>query len=67
MLIAFLIRDEDDWEAWRQSVCQVQGKPIINVADKAPLLHGHGFEREGAVDEVETFDDDNDDDDDLTG
>ncbi len=64
MLIAFLIRDEDDWKAWRQSVSHVQGKAIINVADKAPSMHGHGSEREGAVDEVEAFDDD---DDDLTG
>lgn len=64
MLIAFLIRDEDDWRLWRQSVSQVSGKAIINVADKAPLLHGHGSEREGAIEEVEAFDDSDEDDDD---
>ena len=67
MLIAFLIRDEADWRIWRRSVSQVSGKPIINVADKAPPLHGHGSEREGAIEEVETFDDDDDNDGNWTG
>jgi cysteine protease ATG4 len=63
MLIAFLIRDENDWKAWRQGVQEVQGKAVVHVADKDPLLHAMGTEREGAIDEVETFDDDEDDDD----
>ena len=58
MLIAFLIRDEEDWRAWRRSVNSVQGKAIINIADRAPSLSWLGPERQGAVDEVETFDDD---------
>lgn len=62
MLIAFLIRDEEDWRVWRRSVSQVSGKAIINVADKAPPLHGHGSEREGAIEEVEAFDDEDDND-----
>ena len=62
MVIAFLIRDKDDWKAWRQSVQEVQGKAVVHVADKDPLLHAMGTEREGAIDEVETFDDEDDDD-----
>ena len=61
MLIAFLIRDENDWRAWRQAVQEVQGKAVVHVADKDPLLHTMGTEREGAIDEVETFDDEDDD------
>lgn len=59
MLIAFLIRDEEDWEDWRRGVACVQGKPIIHVADVMPCLGaaGAGGEREGAIDEVEAFDD----------
>lgn len=61
MLIAFLIHDEEDWKSWRQAVNFVQGKTIIHIADKEPVLHGTGAEREGALDEVEAFDDDDDD------
>lgn len=57
MLIGFLIRDEDDWKNWKRNVMEVQGKPIIHVSDKESSLHGQGTEREGAVDEVETLDD----------
>lgn len=62
MLIAFLIRDEKDWKEWRQSVQEVQGKAVIHVAEKEPPLQGLGTERAGAIDEVETFDDEDDDD-----
>jgi len=65
MLIAFLIRDENDWKEWRRAVKEVQGKAVIHVADKDPALHGLGVEREGAIDEVESFDDDDDEDDDT--
>jgi cysteine protease ATG4 len=61
MLIAFLIRDENDWKEWRRAVREVQGKAVIHVADKDLALHGIGAEREGAIDEVETFDDEDDD------
>lgn len=77
MLIAFLIRNEDDWHAWRDGVNAVQGKPVIRVADVEPSLHGGGGgggdgdsdgrhagrgtgERQAAIDEVETLDDDDD-------
>ena len=62
MLMGFLIRDEDDWHAWKKSVLEVQGKPIIHVYPKEPSAAGGGAEREGAVDEVEVLDDDDDDD-----
>jgi cysteine protease ATG4 len=61
MLIAFLIRDENDWKDWRRAVQEVQGKAVVHVADKDPALHGLGTERDGAIDEVETFDDEDDD------
>ncbi|QSZ31968.1 hypothetical protein DSL72_001537 [Monilinia vaccinii-corymbosi] len=63
MLIAFLIRDENDWKEWRRAVKEVQGKGVIHVADQDPALYSLGGERDGAIDEVETFDDDDDDDD----
>lgn len=59
MLIAFLIRDEADWRNWRKAVTEVHGKPVIHVADSEPIIHG-GQERQGAIDEVEAFDDEED-------
>ncbi|KAF2459579.1 putative cysteine protease atg4 [Lineolata rhizophorae] len=58
MLIAFLIKSEDDWRDWRRRILETHGKPIVHVADHEPTLHGHDSEREGAIDEVEAFDDD---------
>lgn len=60
MLIAFLIRNEDDWRTWRNSVKCVQGKAVIHVGDTGPTANGVSGERDGAIDEVETFDDDDD-------
>ncbi|KAI9845869.1 MAG: Cysteine protease atg4 [Thelocarpon superellum] len=61
MLIAFLIRDEDDWKSWRRQVAAPgSGKAVIHVADNAPTTLGHGLERAGALDEVEILDDDDD-------
>lgn len=57
MLMGFLIRSEQDWQDWKRSAMEVQGKPIIHVFDSEPAPHG-GFEREGALDEVETLSDD---------
>jgi len=62
MLIGFLIRDEDDWFKWREEVKTVQGKAVIHVADKDPALEGVGGQRDGAIDDVESFDEDDDDD-----
>ncbi|KAL8771743.1 MAG: hypothetical protein Q9209_002934 [Squamulea sp. 1 TL-2023] len=60
MLIGFLIRDRNDWDDWRRRVTEVQGKPVVHVADKEPAMIGQIAERPGAVDEVETLDDDED-------
>lgn len=62
MLIAFLIRDENDWKEWRRAVQEVQGKAVIHVADKDPVLYSQGAERDGAIDEVESFDEEEEDD-----
>lgn len=61
MLIGFLMRDEDDWHKWRHEVEGMRGKTIIHVADKDPALLGLDGERDAAIDEVESFDDDDDD------
>ena len=63
MLIAFLIKDEADWHDWRQRMSQTPGKPIVHISDSSPSLHGSTSEREEALDEVQTFDDDNEDND----
>ena len=60
MLIAFLIRDEEDWKNWREAVTDVQYKPVVHVADREPQMRRHRLERPEAVDEVETFDDEDD-------
>jgi cysteine protease ATG4 len=61
MLIGFLIKDEADWEDWKQKIHEVKGKAIVHVYAKEPPVPGETKEREGAVDEVETFDDEEDD------
>ncbi|KAK6359573.1 Cysteine protease atg4 [Orbilia brochopaga] len=58
MLLAFLIRDEKDWQAWKQGVKEVHGKRVVHVSDVTPGLgHPPGM-REDAVDDVDSFDDD---------
>ena len=56
MLLAFLITSEDDYVAWREGVQSVQGKCVVHVQDHEPAPRGQ--EREGAVDEVESWDED---------
>ncbi|WEW60363.1 Cysteine protease atg4 [Emydomyces testavorans] len=58
MLIGFLIKDDDDWQDWKQRVRSGTGKPIIHVFDGEPPNFGRHLEREEAVDEVETLEDD---------
>ncbi|KAF3918386.1 hypothetical protein ABW20_dc0101075 [Dactylellina cionopaga] len=57
MLLAFLIGDERDWQAWKQGV---HGKRVVHISDTTPGLGNPPGMREGAVDDVETFDDDSD-------
>lgn len=59
MLIGFLIKDEDDWDSWKDSVKYVQGKAVINVSDHDPARAAPS-EREAAIDEVEALSDDED-------
>jgi len=60
MLIGFLIRSEEDWYRWREDIRSVPGKTVIHVADKDPASQGLGGERDGAIDEVESVDEDED-------
>jgi len=60
MLVAFLIRDEVDWQKWRQAIGELKGISIIHVADSEPAYQGHPSERAEAVGEVQTFDDEDD-------
>jgi cysteine protease ATG4 len=62
MLIGFLIKDEDDFKSWKQSVMEVPGgKTIVHISEKEPgHFIGRNAERPGAVDEVETFDTEDD-------
>ncbi|KAF1946461.1 putative cysteine protease ATG4 [Clathrospora elynae] len=56
MLLAFLITSQQDYEDWKEGVMSVQGKSVVHVQDKQPSPRGQ--EREGAVDEVESWDED---------
>ncbi|KAF3210432.1 Cysteine protease atg4 [Orbilia oligospora] len=60
MLLAFLIRDDRDWQAWKQGVKEVHGKRVVHVSDTTPGLGNPPGMREDAVNDVETFDDDSD-------
>ncbi|EFE39789.1 hypothetical protein TRV_05525 [Trichophyton verrucosum HKI 0517] len=55
MLIGFLVRDEDDWEDLKQRVREGSSRgKIIHVFDRDPTIKE--TEREGAEEEVESFD-----------
>ncbi|KAF3047440.1 Cysteine protease atg4 [Didymella heteroderae] len=56
MLLAFLVTSEEDYEKWKEGVQSVQGKCVVHVQDCEPAPRGQ--EREGAVDEVESWDED---------
>jgi cysteine protease ATG4 len=56
MLIAFLIRDKNEYEQWKEGVVSVQGKAIVHISEAEPPQRGQ--ERVDAVDEVESFDED---------
>lgn len=55
MLIGFLIRSQEEFEEWRKTVSEAEGKAIIHIYDKEPKFAA-GTERPEAVDEVETWD-----------
>jgi cysteine protease ATG4 len=56
MLLAFLITSQQDYDDWKDGVRSVQGKSVVHVQDKEPAPRGQ--EREGAIDEVESWDED---------
>lgn len=58
MMFAFLIRDEKDWDNWRRGVLEVQGRPVLSVGDTEPNNSLSGVQREEAVDDVITEDED---------
>jgi cysteine protease ATG4 len=58
MLIAYLVRDERDFEDWKEAVVSVQGKSIVHISKSQPPPVG--IEREGAIDEVESCDEQDD-------
>lgn len=60
MLMSFLIKDEADWQDWKRRLNEVPGKKIVNVYAREPPVPGVTVEREEAVDEVQTFDDEED-------
>jgi cysteine protease ATG4 len=63
MLLGFLVRSRDDFDEWRKAIAELPGKAIIHIHDAEPK-YATGNERAGAIDEVETLDEDDDDDDD---
>ncbi|KAF2845998.1 autophagy-related protein-like protein 4 [Plenodomus tracheiphilus IPT5] len=56
MLLAFLVTSQDDYENWKEGIRSVQGKCVVHVQDREPAPRGQ--EREGAIDEVESWDED---------
>jgi cysteine protease ATG4 len=62
MLIGFLIRDEKDWEAWCDEIKRFPGKGIVHIADNDPAQQSLSHERDGAIDDVESFDEDDSED-----
>jgi len=61
MLLGFLVRDAQDFAAWRSAVAALPGKAIIHVHDAEPAFNVSA-ERAGAVDEVETLEESGDED-----
>lgn len=72
MLIAFLFKDQEEWETWRAAVKQAPGKAIFHILEgerqgAGALGNVVSGERESALDEVETFDDTEDEEDNGNG
>lgn len=65
MLIGFLIRDIEDWHQWRRSVTEVEGKPVVHIADKEPVMESRDADRQSAIYDVEILDDEDEDDGEL--
>ena len=61
MLLAFLIKDEQDWDSWQNAIKCSPFKAVVHVANSEPSIHRRVNERHDALDEVETLDDDGED------
>ena len=59
MLLAFLIRNREDWNNWKRAISELPGPSILHLARGEPP-GDTSHEREDAVDEVEAFDDEDD-------
>ena len=59
MLLAFLIKDEQDWDQWRKAIESSHFKSVVHIADTEPSLHRSSTERHDAL-EVEAFDNSDD-------
>ncbi|KAG5925764.1 hypothetical protein E4U42_003988 [Claviceps africana] len=57
MLVGFLIQNEEDWFEWKRCVKHVQGKSIINVADRHPANDQQSISGRSIFDEVEPLSD----------
>ena len=56
MLLGFLVRSREDFDAWCRGVAETEGKAIIHVHEREPKYAMGTAERPEAVDEVETWD-----------
>ena len=59
MLLAFLIKDKQDWSRWRIAIESAPFKSVVHVTDAEPSLHRNATERYDTLG-VETFDDNDD-------
>lgn len=65
MLIGFLVRNRDDWDEWRRNVTEVQGTPVVHIADKEPVMDRQDADQQNGVHDVEILDDDDEGDGEL--
>ena len=56
MLLAYLIRSEEDWVDWRSAMSNGKATSLVRIADTEPLFAGKSQEGSSAVDEVEALD-----------
>ena len=55
MLLAYLIRNEQDWKEWRHAVSTLGTTPILHIADTEPSF-ADDLPASDAVDDVEVLD-----------
>lgn len=60
MLIAFLIRDEEDWYQWRTAINNSGENPLVNISDTQITSAAFDTRKGDSLDEVLSFDDEED-------